>query len=280
MKRSVLSVLLVLILLVAVSAFAVQAEDVTKITYEEAVITAGGVEGGTLNFWCEACQDNVDWTPAAVSNKKFTPATGHGYVPSTSKLSDSTALNPSNFTNVNGKLCVYLKGDVLYTGTTRMFQLYSKNSTATNCQLNIMGTGTIKSTGVMSTATTALILATTNTSGGTNEFVMYGGTIDCSASSNSASGATVFCANGTTTTERTDRFIMKDGTIKGGSSESGGSTLKFNYTGEFEMTGGEIIGSTSESNVGGAIYMVALADAKRPFTMSGGTIYGATATAI
>lgn len=278
MRRSIISVLLVLILLVAVSAFAVEASEVTKITYEQAVETAGG-EGGTLHFWCDACGKNEDWTAASVSNKKFTPGTGHAYVPSTSSLSDSTALNPSNFQTVNGKLCLYLKGDVLYTGTTRMFQLYTTTDDAIaagadRSQLNLMGTGTIKSTGEMSSGTTALITATTNTSTKFNEFVMYGGTIDCSQGSNS-SGATVFYANGTTSTAatRNDSFVMKGGTIKGGSSGGFGGTLYLKYTCDFEMTGGTIIGGTTTGQAGGVLYMSEYnSGLTHTFTMTGGTI--------
>ena len=299
MKKRIFSLLLVLAMLVTVSAFAVEATDVTEtpITYEPAVETAGG-DTGTLTFWCDHCKDNVDWVKATASNAsnrgKYLNfnSSRHAYV-------NSTGLTVQGYAAIGSDKCLYLKGTVTTNGPggtdkTRADTFRFNSTNGADIDLAVMGTGSI-----VSTSTYPVFNYTTNPS--VSKLHLYGVTIDASGTSCYGSivrvsatatnaeinihGATligsprVTAGNGgaiysSGDIKGTASFWMTSGTIKGGAISGGdryGGNVYLGTDSTFTMDGGTIEGgriSATGEAVGGNVYMGSGATV----TINGGTI--------
>ena len=308
MKKRILSLLLVLVLLVTVSVFAVEATEVpdeteatepavVKITYEQAVETAGG-ETGTLHFWCDHCKDNVDWVKATASNAsnrgKYLNfnSSQHAYV-------NSTGLTVQGYAAIGSDKCLYLKGTVTTNGPggtdKNRADTFRFNSTnGADIDLAVMGTGSI-----VSTSTYPVFNYTTNP--GVSKLHLYGVTIDASGTSCYGSivrvgatatnaeinihGATLIGSPSVTAgnggavyssgdIKGTANFWMTSGTIKGGAisgADRYGGNVYLGTDSTFTMDGGTIEGgriSATGEAVGGNVYLGSGATV----TINGGTI--------
>lgn len=261
MKKRILSLLLVLILLVTVSVFAVEAADEEPIAFDE----ANADENGDLKAYCEACGGNVTWNVASVDGNGVLQIGSHSYVPSTS--TGDAVWTTLKYEVVGARRCLYLNGDVVHSSsaTQAMFRLYTANTTATNCILNIMGTGTITNNSAYQVAESSTNSSATD--GGVNKLIVRGGTIDCT---NCTATSPVFYADATRAPYST--FDMRDGVVKGAKLSKMGGALRIYAGGTFTMSGGEIIGNACTSSGAGTIYMNGTSSARTTFTMTGGTI--------
>ena len=286
MKKRILSLLLVLVLLVTVSAFAVEATEVaedpnpTKTSFDAAVAASG--EADTLEFHCEACGGPQTWTKGTIVDGKLSPTTGHVYIPSTGLT------NTKNSVWGGPKLCLYLNGDWTRniegkTSNAYLARLYkSSTSVAAGYQneVNIMGNGTaaMKVTGkgaakgsqhgaVINTSTMLTAGGDRVEAAGEHTLNIYEGVvIDASGADvtvDNRNGAALAIGNVCGT------INMYGGTVIGGMANYGGAV--FVTGGDFNMYGGTITGSTVKYG-GGAVHV-----SSGKFTMEGGTINGGEA---
>lgn len=273
MKNRILSLLLVLVLLVTVSVFAVEASDPIEFDESTKDATTGAVEA-----WCDACGENVIWRPFIVTTldrgdvlSKNSQEGSHFYVPQ----GDWTV---SAYFSCTGNLCVYLNGNVTGEGTSTsnssIFLLSSTSAKAVT--LSVMGTGSIVQEGVRP----IFVLGTNRKSStgalGTSTVKIYGD-ITLDASNVEVSGAVVY---DDASKENKTALEVHGGTLIGSNVESTTVTAggAVHMTGAMTMDGGTIrdgyVTTDADNNAsGGNVYL----GGGSTFTMSGGTISGGKA---
>ena len=256
MKKRILSALLVLVLLVAVSAFAVEAEG---IAFDESTAV-----DGVVTAYCDACKENVQWTEATLANDGTLNLSAHAYIPSAGLTVEASTL-------IEGTVCLYLNGTLKnqtavskdYTSHD-MIRLTTAATEATDCVLNVMGSGSV----INANPKANFVDSSTNTSGGINKLVVYSGTYDFSAVAKTSG----LCYSGSTYTE----VEIHGGTITGAaisytSDAANGGAINLAGTGKFTMTGGTIQGGACSSAAAVSGGNIRLGN-NSTFVMSGGII--------
>ena len=260
-----------------------------KIAHGKAVAAAATAmdfsDANNLPTTCPACgAENVTWTAVATNNRIGDAAEGHYYLPADVNC-------PAGWTQyvtakADSTVCLHLNNkNLTYGGRIAL--------THPGSTLNIMGTGTVTSTGECTNATyntAALYLEASNTT-----LNLYGGTFTATKAGQyvlqTRTETTVevniydaaILVDGSTTdptaTRIADPTIMQavgtinmyGGQIKDGTGTAGGN-LRVNNGAAFNMYAGEI--TNGVGNYGGNVSL----DAGATFTMKGGTISGGVST--
>lgn len=268
MKNRILSLLLVLVLLVAVSAFAVDAVTYAAATEGMETVT------GDLTFRCAHCKADVLFTEWDGTNGGGGLEVGHCYVPYNVTMTQNVDVS---------KLHLYIAADATVDTAGYTLTLNNTTTDATESELVITGTGKLLTTSAVSPITYTeqkgsvyLVGATIDVSGATaraaellyadNSFVINtnGTVIGVSAAPDSAyEGGSIRVVGGTLT--------LTKGTITGGHAKLGGNVYVGNG-GTFNMDGGTVSHGVVTYH-GGNVYLASDdSSAKAKMTMDGGTV--------
>ena len=258
-----------------------------EIQRAKAVIAAANAmdfsDANKLPTTCPACgAENVTWTAVATNTRIGDAAEGHYYLPA--DVNCPAAWTQYVTAKKDGTVCLHLNGKNLTYGG-RIGLTYAGST------LNIMGTGTVTSTGECTNATyntTALYVeaenSTLNLYGGTytatrsGQYVLQTKTAKSAAvniyegavltDSSTAAAATATVAD-PTVIHNAGIINMYGGEIKNGTGTAGGNVRLSSGT-TFNMYAGTISGGTG--NYGGNVSM----DVNTVFNMKGGTVTGGT----